>query len=379
MHLFEEFGYIKNEERCIEEMRNLVSELKGFTNTDLIKHCNKSAKDANECIYFNIDYSCASKVDDSLPLKIINTGYENENGDSIYAQFIKVRGSWHGALIGSKTALATIQCEHLKYKNLSKESNANTEFFELLYSKLMTPNSWTVESLENYMSQCITRLNNCIAKGSHNYIIFNKDCSCGLINSGLLDKFGKYIMIVVEVYNSEPQEAPYLRKDGLRLGGSKVSLIDLGFTKESLVNTIERVSFCENGVLGLVFVDGIEEFDIDSRMRLDHCIRERRSRFPAIFADVSDEVVYADIVKAIQIGVELNKYDRNYIKPIYNGSRDCIDFVIPYHVANDFQKKPELGILVSYINDYWQIMTVLNYQDVLKDIKLFNMYENETF
>ena len=381
MHLFEKYGYIKNEERCIEEMRSLVKNFNNFTSKDIIKHCNENAEKKNECIYFTIDYSQASKSDDTLPLKLINTGYKNESGDNIYVQFVKVRGSWQGALIGSKTALAVIQCEHLKYKNLSKNDNYSNEFFELLYSKLMIPNTWTIDSLENYVGLCISRLNNCIAKNKDisKFLIKNKDFSYVLINTGLLDKFGKYIMIVAGVYNSEPNEAPYIHKNSLKLGGSKVSLLELGFEKSDLAKVIERVSFSDNGIIDLLFTAGIEDFDLDSRLRLDHCIRERRFRFPNIFSDVSDEVVYSDIAKAIEIGLVLNKYDRNYIKPVYNQSRDCIDFVIPYHVANDFQKKPELGIVVSLNNDYWQIMTILSYEDVLKDIKLFNMYENETF
>lgn len=139
------------------------------------------------------------------------------------------------------------------------------------------------------------------------------------------------------------------------------------------------MQFSDNSLTDLVFVDGIEDFDLESRNRLEHCVEERRFRLPEQYTNAPSEVICADIIRAIGIGLELNKYDRNYIKPIYNRTNDAINFIIPYHVQNDFQKKPELGIVVAKIEDYWQIMTLLDYEDVLKDIKLFNMYENETF
>lgn len=254
-------------------------------------------------------------------------------------------------------------------------------FLSLLHSKLMAPNNWTEDALKNYISLCIARINHCIAKKKDcsDWLVFSKDKSMVILNSGLLNKFGKYITLITKVYGSKAGKPMELSHTSIRVSGGKAFLSDKGFEKSALNRDIERVAFSDNGLMDLIFVGDIEDFDLESRNRLEHCVEERRFRFPETICDAPSEVICSDIIRAIEIGVELNKYDRNYIKPIYSRSNDTISFVIPYHISNDFQKKPELGIVIGMVGGYWQIMTVLDYEMVLNDTKLFNMYENETF
>lgn len=412
--LLSEYGEIRNEGRCISELKSQIKEFAKLSDANIISKLSESAKKTNRIRYFNFDYLELSEDECGKDVMWVDTGYTNMFGSAVYVQF--TGGSpWSGALVGTESSILDYQTSYREAKkgttkekleqeldvDLSKlegvsitlasdeikqpvqKINKNESFLNILYERLLIPHSWTVESLDNYTNLCIARINNCLLNGKDcsDYVIFNKDMTLALINSGLLDKFGKYIMLITKIYGGLANEGKTIELGytGLRLGGSKASLCEEGFRKEDLNRNIERVQFSDNGLTDLVFTSGLDDFDLDSRSRLEHCITDRRLRFPESYADANKEVICSDIIKAIELAVVLNKYDRNYIKPIYNRTRDSIDFVIPYHVGNDFQKKPELGIVIAYFNDYWQIMTVLNYEDVIKDIKLFNMYENETF
>lgn len=410
--LLKNFGEVRNEGKCISELRKQIKELSGLYDESIVKRVNESANEISKCRYFDFSYLELSEEEYGKEVMWVDTGFVNILGKTVYAQF--TGGTpWTGALIGTEESILDYQKSYREAKNTTRETvekelgvdldkldgvnlildadedkpslkvNKNESFLNMLFDKLLIPHSWTINSIDNYINLCISRINNSIAKGKDcgKYVIFNNDCSCALINSGLLDRYGKYITIITRVYSSlvsegSPMELGYT---GLSLGGSKVVLSRNGFAKEDLNRNIERVSFSDNGVTDLIFTGTLDDFDLESRSRLEHCINERRSRFPDFYATATEEMICADITKAIELSIELNKYDRNYIKPIYNRNRDSIDFVIPYHVGNDFQKKPELGIVIAYLSEYWQIMTVLDYDDVIKDIKLFNMYENETF
>lgn len=406
--LLRNFGEINNSNKCISELKSRALGLQNLSDDDIIKKINKYADKDAEIRYFDYGYKELGEFESGRNIMWISSGCIDGNGDIIYFQFTG-GVPWVGALVGTESEIKEFQ-EKQKASKLTRESleselgvdlnsidgvsvslssdepeqkvNKNSTFLDLLYSKLLIPSNWDVSLLDNYINICLSRLNNCIKKGKDysNYLILNEDCTLALVNSGLLDKYGKYIMIIVKVYSKNSKgELQELGYTGLRLAGSKINLCKDGFSKQDLNKSIERVSFISKDVSEMIFSGVLEDFDLGSWSRLSHCITERRDRFPVDYQNVSEESIYSDIIKAIEIAIELNKYDHNYIKPFYNRSADCINYIIPYHVGNNFQKKPELGIVIAYMSDFWQIMTVLDYEAVKKDIKVFNMYENETF
>lgn len=433
--LLQEYGEIKNMTKTYSELRKFIKSLSGSTDAGLVQTLNKSCKEKNVVRYFTFTYQEMSEDESGKEVMWVDTGYTDIIGSPVYVQFT-MSDYWTGALVGTETSILQNQLEYrrgrgdtetckflenrlreLGYSVTVEQSNKaelksssieNTEvkqdetnqvvtkqeeikqdefheqnqesFISSLYSKLMIPNNWNEKALQGYIDSCISRINSCIRNGKDcsNFVIFNEANQRAAFNSGLLDRYGKSIMIVAYVY-CDSSRVMQLMSTGLCFAESKIFMLaTLGFSKENLGKKIERVEFCDSP-LNLMFADGIDDFDLECRSRLEHCVGDRLSRYPEEYQGLSQDVLCSDIVKAIELGVELNKCDRSYIKPFYNRSKDCIEFIVPYHVMGNFQKKPELGIVISYFDGYWQIMTILSREDAMNDIKLFNMYENETF
>lgn len=260
----------------------------------------------------------------------------------------------------------------------SKSDSDSRNLYENIYNRLLIQSGWEVEtaSLQKYIGIVISRLNQLISRNEDcsKYLIYNKDKEYVLVNTALLDKFGKTIILVCRVHSSGEIIAT-----GSQIVDGRQMLLKLGFSKDSIMGiNIERVRFYNENISELVFHGDIEEFDFDSWDRLVHCIEDRRERFPAEYKDMPSEVLCSDMIKAIELGVTLSKYDSGYIKPIYNRKFDRIHFVVPFHLGNNFQKKPELGIVIAnFDNTFWQVMTILEYKNCQSDTRVLNLYSDE--
>lgn len=412
--LLNSYGDIKNEGKVLCELKTKIAGFSNLSGLEVTNAINKSVKKTDKTRYFDFDYTELEESESGKTVMWLDTGYTDDTGETVYVQFTG-GNPWTGAFVGTEKCILDYQREYRenvlasskeKAQKLEKDLEVDltkidgvnvifedsdksqsqqapkkettkedkVPFLDVLYGELLIPNSWDKASLRNYINTCIIRINHCIRKGKsvEKYVKMNNNKTLAIIDSGLLDKFGNKIMLMAKTNG-----------DGLghevRMCGGKAYMSNLGFDKAELNRVIERVQFSDNGITDLTFLGDMCDFDLDSRVRLEHCIEDRRARFPESYREVSPQVICSDIVRAVEIGVEISKYDRNYIKPIYNRNDDSISFVIPYHLSNNFQNKPELGIVIGQVAGYWQIMTVLGYNEVMIDIKLFNMYENETF
>lgn len=250
-------------------------------------------------------------------------------------------------------------------------------FYENLYSRLLIQSGWEPDkgNLQRYLGTIVARINHLIERNEDcsKYLVYNESKDYVLVNTALLDKFGKSIIIVCQVNDSLISYSNFIIVDGRQM------LLRLGFSKDSIRGiNIERVRFYDENKSELVFDGDIEDFDFDSWDRLVHCIDERRDRFPIEYKDMPSEALCSDMIKAIELGVALSKYDSSYIKPIYNRKFDKIHFVIPFHLGNNFQKKWELGIVVAnFDNTFWQVMTILDYDSCQSDTRVLALYSDE--
>lgn len=428
MGLLSDFGEIKNDRKCIEAMQLHVQSLRGNNHQKCVEIINKQVKKTGSVQrYFTREYIEMDETDYCREVLWVWSGYTNILDEPIYFQFTG-EDNPVGAFVGTEKEILAWQYKkslesgakvskevlkkvfgslenineyieaesnddlHKAVKNIegvtfsveeevvqAPEVSKSNAFIKTILNSLLIPNDWTEESLFHYFMQLSFRINHNIAGGRDcsNCLIYDSTHEHVMFNSGLLDKWGKYILIYSNVMNNEKYQGDMMFT-GMRIVSSKAEMTSLGFNKKDLSRSLERISFVNN-ISELVFTADIDDFDLENYGRIKHCIEDRIDRFPEEIRGETADVIYTDICKAVEMAVILNKYDHNYIKPTYNRKTDCIEFIIPYHVNNNFQKRPELGLLISYINGYWQVVTVLEKDAVMKDIKLFSMYEAETF
>ena len=261
-------------------------------------------------------------------------------------------------------------------------TGSNSVFYEGLYSRLLIQKDWNPVNgnLINYIGSIVSRINSLRSKGKDvsRYLMWNKDKKSALLNSALLDKFGKNILFISEAYKKG--DDTYLSFVNVSLVDSKKMLYDNGFENLSSVGDIECVPFYDNSVSELVFDARISDFDLENWHSLSHCIIDRKERFPEPWCNYSTEQLCQDIINAIELGISISKYDSGYIKPFYSRSRGKIQFIIPYHVGNNFQEAPELGIIVDKTKyGFWQVMTILEYSQAYTNIKSLSLYSDSSF
>lgn len=383
--LLENMGEIPDKLNTINKMRMQSKKLAILSDRVICKLVNDNYNRRPR--YFTKDYF-EIHTEDGAKYMWVNTNIKNDSNKDIVFQFCKDRnGKWKGALVNSEGGIIAHQGERdncvyilkpldfahsstsrFEYTQNEKESNV----YNTLFEKLLIKSDWNVKRLKSYIETLICRINHKIAKqnnGNFDFIIYSTDKKYAIINTGLLDTFGKSILLIIKVYKQQ-------LTTNIDIVKSKVSLSN-NFDRNDLNKKLNRVKFYEMSPSELVFHGNLEDFDLENWDRFVHCINDRRSRFPESLQDATDEVICKDLLKAIEVGVELNNYDGNYIRPCYHRKLDKISFIIPYHINNDFQKPAELGIVIINVNGYWQISTILDAQLAHTDIKTLRLYTTE--
>lgn len=263
-----------------------------------------------------------------------------------------------------------------KRSSISCEKSCN--FYKALYDRMLIKDGWNLDepTLRNYIELIITRLNYLLKTNQSlgRFLIYNNSNSLILFNCGLLDKFGNDIHVITSVMSDD-----CFSFTDMRLSDGKSYLVANDFSPSSLLTNLVRVDFFDNNA-DRYFDVNLNQIDTSNFIRIKHCIDERRNRFPDKFKSWTDDALCKDVVKAIEFGLRINKTDKDYIKPMYNMKYNTIHYIIPYHVGGRFSGKPELGIILAqYDDDFWQIMTILEYSECIKNIRSISLYSENSF
>lgn len=423
INFLDNYGVISDKPRII---RNLQSRNKSLRNMNERRVAMSINRTCSLEVMYNFDIGGITEV------KLVNLGVNDKNGERLYIAFIKVDTEFKFAGLGTRNELSV---EVLKERvNAMKEKSSNNgeeaksdepqkqthnkstealkekpkvdeqqkqthnkstedeevtalevktaesnNFYTTLFSRLMIPKSFPTDtSLRRYIESILTRINYLIRDNVpdlNEYIIYNSSGNTALINTALIDKFGKVIYILVGVHKNKE-----LIFKNLNICSGRTALMSYGFGKVNL-DKLKRVRFYNTDLSDLIFNADIEDFDLDNWSRLEHCIERQKERLSNKLVNASPEMIYSDMVNAISIGVSISKFDSSYIKPYYSRKYDNISFIIPYHIGNNFQEKPELGIIVSRFgeDEYWQAMTVIDYDMALDDVRLLSLYSDVSF
>ena len=115
-----------------------------------------------------------------------------------------------------------------------------------------------------------------------------------------------------------------------------------------------------------VFNPKKEDFDINQNC-LIHIIQERRERFPESIRSQSDSKIAGQIMNALERGIKMQRRDRSFAKASYSGKSGTISWFMPLHIDAPLSEDPELVMVVRRSGDFYEIKTILSYDDELKD------------
>lgn len=225
---------------------------------------------------------------------------------------------------------------------------------------LLMFNNWKTEAgLDRYIKICGARLMQLIDKESSDYYLYDGS-DFAIINTGLLNRFGRDILIMYKAAGTGSYKfVPWVVIE------SKSDIIQKGFTKSQANKDLKPIQFFDDDE-SRVFDADIDDFDV-STSALMHIIDARRERFPEIAQHVSDSALVSKITDALERGIKMQKRDSSYIKATYSGKARTIAWVFPLHIDNELTEQPELALIVKKNNDFYEIKTIIPYDDVVKD------------
>lgn len=223
---------------------------------------------------------------------------------------------------------------------------------------LLIDNWKKLNGLDRYIKIVGARIGQLIEQGRSEYYMLNKIKSA-VVNTGLLDNFGSDIHIIYRKHITYGIYVPH------KIVYSKREYIYDGFiTDKSKMVEVKPITFFDDG--DLPFNPTIDDFDITPRA-LSHIVEERRNRFPENIQAMSDAALASRIKAALELGLKLQQRDSSYAKPSYSTLTGTISWMIPLHVNRDFTEEPELVLVIRKAGDFYEIKTILPYDDETKD------------
>ena len=263
--------------------------------------------------------------------------------------------------------IATVNCR--KTSDIARESRTvkHTNDWEKEPSELVKDlegilmfNSWSsIRGLDRYIKILGCRLAQLIEQGKNEYFVLNQ-LQSAIINTGLLDRYGEDIYLMYKKHVGFGFYVPD------KIVESKKDYISEGFAKDKsdVVSSLKPIDFFDEGQR--TFDADIGDIDLTSRA-LGHMIEERKDRFPENIRAMSDASIAVKIKSALELGLKLQKRDGSYAKPGYSGASKTISWMLPLHINRDLNDTPELVLVLRKVDQFYEVKTILPYDDELKD------------
>lgn len=197
--------------------------------------------------------------------------------------------------------------------------------------------------------------------------LLNTDKNKVLINTGLVNIYGKFIYIIdSSIFVADPN------KKKIEIMQSKQQLLGMGFKATQIKELPEPYSFVKKND-ELIFNAEEVDFDFEDTLHLKHIIKERIYRFPKGYDKLSFLDLKNKIDTAIKLAITISKVDKNYVVPKYDFNRHKIQFLIPLHLETSLDEKPELLIVVGEESGVWTPYTVLSPEDAYDSARVIKL------
>lgn len=239
--------------------------------------------------------------------------------------------------------------------NKSEEEISNVA--ETIYDNLLFPHWQSINGLDRYVKIIGTRISQLIEQDKTQYFVKNKINSV-IINSGMMNLFGKDFLILYKYY---VKYQCYFADSVIQ---SKEDYLHNGFSKEQTSVELEPICFFDEDAD--IFNPDLDEFDINQRC-LIHIIQERRDRFPESIKEESDSKIAFQMINALERGIKMQHRDHSFVKASYSGKTGSISWFLPLHIDTSLDKEPELVMVIRKTDDFYEVKTILPYNDDIRD------------
>ena len=280
--------------------------------------------------------------------------------ESKYDQKVEQRNVKHLAQTMDETKIPDQKGE---VKNTSTDTEDSTTLVDEIYDKLLFPMWNSKKGLERYIKILGKRIaqivgDNFTERETDHYVM--NDIKSVVVNSGLINTMGMDYMIQYRYHVGQKTYIAY------NLIESKKDYLANKYTKEQAMKKLKPIMFLDNNTSQEILNATIEDFDISQKALL-HIIEERRERFPEEIQNEDPELITKYILNAVERGIKILQRDPTYLKPTYSGETGTISWYMPFHIKRKFTEEPELVIVIRKEDEFYEIKTILPYDDEIKD------------
>lgn len=226
-----------------------------------------------------------------------------------------------------------------------------------IYDSLLFPCWRSINGLDRYVKIVGKRVEQLAECDGVKSFIMN-ELGDAIVNTGLINSFGRDVLVL---YRLNYKYGCYM---AYKLVYSKNDYIEAGFTKEQAVCPLKPISFFDGNDMWLKAE--MSDFDISHRA-LVHIVEERRNRFPHNLQAESSEKIATQLWDALARGLKMTERDMTYAKASYSAKTGEISWMLPFHINRALTEEPELVIVISKTRDFYEVKTVLPYDDCTKD------------
>lgn len=335
-------GTITNIE-CVLDIVNRLSD-ENYTKEDVIELVNKST---DVTYVSNGGQMCSKEI---AAYKLIKLDVFSTSGQYIYLSMYKtsgIQGQFKGHFIGTYERLIQRICNNSYIVKGDETVSHFTGVMNDLYTRLLNKEYWksnTTGDASRLISYLYAMFNKCVNSRhcTPEVLSISKDESRVCFNTKLIDVYGSFLYLACDAVDDEAEN---YRIQNPQILVSKSDFVNAGFDSKATypapVNFFSELS-------DVVFKGTLEDFDLDDTRRLDHLVADsRKNRLPARYQNITN-VDMANCVKySVEMALKLLVTDYRHIVPMYNVSRDEIQFMLPLYLDRRYAEIPEVALIVS--------------------------------
>ena len=245
-------------------------------------------------------------------------------------------------------------------RNIITENSKQVEVTRVtkeIYNALLYPSWKSIHGLDRYIKIMGRRIEQLIEQEKTEYFVKNRIGSV-IVNSGLMNMFGNDYFILYRFHEKYKIYVAYKVMKG------KKDYIENEFTKEQASIKLKPIQFMDENCT--FFEATMDEFDINQEC-LIHIIEERRERFPENLREEPDNKIVEQLMLSLKRGLQIQMRDHSYAKMSYSGKNGKVTWLLPLHINTDFTKEPELVMVICKMDEFYEVKTILPYDDDIKD------------